>query len=236
MHGRGVNHIGEHQGGGEQNLGRDHKCSSEQISFKHLQADEQVHTLVLSLLQESSDPSALNLSLSWCIITGMYATYPWSLWSVRRDLKWRNPAATNPGTPATDSRIINLHSIAFTVGFSALYPVMKLKLWYIPYIYKKITYTISITRNAYHCLDHSISNCLGFVTIQCCHCLMQFLFGPNMILLTPSVITCGVVIFFILHFRSLRWVLFGPNLTIEKGSGDCYAQRTPFEYNSWSCG
>ena len=37
------------------------------------------------------------------------------------------PAATNPGTPATDSKTIRRHSIDWTEGLTSLYPVRKLK-------------------------------------------------------------------------------------------------------------
>ena len=57
------------------------------------------------------------------------------IWDTAAYLK---PAATNPGTPATDSRTIRRHSIEFTLGSEALYPVMKLKAWYNPYIYSNI--------------------------------------------------------------------------------------------------
>jgi len=61
VHGSGVDQVHQHQGRGKSELGRNHGSSGDSRGLEHLQADKQVHALVLRLLQQSGNPAVISL-------------------------------------------------------------------------------------------------------------------------------------------------------------------------------
>lgn len=61
MHGRRVDDVHREESGYHHHLSTNHHHASDKVGLEHVQAQEQVHTLILGLLEESGDPSMITL-------------------------------------------------------------------------------------------------------------------------------------------------------------------------------